>query len=375
MVDLTTATDLSGLISNQNKLLDIINTNTIKWDSKADGVAFNKLSDYIDVEKSTINGNLTITKSDADTEVSIVADTGHSAVLNVGDKLKISSILTISKDALTSSSAFSLTSTDKISINSVIDAYTTYVDVNAPLNISKKTTINNLILENNTISLKDASTILKIQSSITETSGAYIVLTNKDYNDTPAYYDANASSFHVITNLDNRPSFSIYNDKTSKFYNTVSIPYLEISNVLTFKTPSNIDWVFSANNQSLELKSISSTGSSVSLGGNIIAFERATVGGKLVNDIARVHFGLTYTTGGSDYEITFDFQTNPYMKIKGDPVIGPRQTGWSNISIDASKINKDLNTIDPGSSPTLESLAKVVRALAHDMINHGLIGT
>lgn len=377
MVDLTTANNLSDLISNQNNLLDTINKKTSAWDSKADGVKFDKLTafftlDPLDEKHATINGNLTVNALDA-------------TVLSASDKLKVSTTLEITASALVSSSGSFSLGADKVSINDSVSVFKNGVTVHQLLNIEKDTTITNLIF-NNTISLDDTkSHVFTLQSSLNKINGAYIILTNKDYNGKPPYYDANASSFHVVTNSSNDPSFSIYNDKTAKFYNTVSIPYLEIpvttanNSSLTFKTPSNTDWVFLAKDKSLELKSISSTASSVTLGGNIIAFERDTFSGsKYVNDIARVHFGEPIGTS-NNYEITFDFAgTNPTIKMKGDPVLGTRQTGWKysySTGITSSDLDKDLNKINPGSSLTVESLAQVVRALAQDMINHGLIGT
>jgi len=372
MVDLTHAVNLTELINNQNKLLQKVTDNISIWDSKADGAEFKKLSDYVDDARSTINGNLTIKNPLEDTKVSITTSTGHSVTLNIDNKLQIT------KDSLALTDGTLSILGKEIKLNSEVSIlFNNRIDVNLPLNIFKKTSINNLVLEGSSISLKDDKSTIKLQSSIRDNDGAYIVLTNKNYNGTPPYYDYNASSFHVITNQDNSPSFSIYKDKSSKFHSKVTIPYLEISSdegsSLTFKTKKNNDWMINATEKSLKIQSIDNSSVNPTTGADIIAFERTPTSISYLNNIAKVHFGSTIIDGGSDYEITFDFSdTNPIIKIKGESVLGPRQTGWKSST--SSVLSRDLTTIDSSSTLSLDTLAKIVRALAYDMFSHGLIG-
>lgn len=423
---MTLETSVNLLIQKQEEILNQISGKITEWNSKIDstgGLLSGKLDlstfGTIDVTNEKVGiGILTPTdlltlKSptvDEDTILSILSNQNGSAVIKLGidnlfDPLDIfehgsniefnsthnKTILLKDKD-----DSFNINheGSSGLFVNCQNDVNITFTTKNIERISIAKTTGNILINTdiddvnyklqvNGSVSLED-SLCLKNKISFTSTdpiisqtvdtsyirlcggskwieSGACILLTGKNEPNKP-------NRIEFFNTPLGTPSLVIDNQKNVTFSGKLKAPTIQLETVTVDNTTILPQIIFNdptqaANNRLWQLKSensdliIRTLDDNNNPGSNVIRFIRSAGN----NDLSKILFGQ------SD-DIGLDILT-PAITINNLAVIGPRQTGWTNIA-NPTNLSKDLQSISSDNT----ALAKVVRALISDLISHGLIG-
>ena len=420
---------VSLLTQQQEQILNIFNNKLNYWNDKIDstgGILSGKLdfTNFASIDPITEKASFGLTELldlvtiksptvDVDTVVSILGNQNGSAVLKLGvDNLynpnlpfnhnsKIEFYSTNPDDKTTllkdNDNSFNINhiSQTGLFINCQTDVDITFNTKNINrLTISKLTgnvVINNSIDDINyklqvtgdvsftdTLRLKNKLTFNSTDPIINQTvdssyirlsggnnwidNGACILLTGKNEPNKPFH-------FEVTNTAIGTPSLIIDNQKTATFTGKVQAPVLELYSTTINNLNSLPQIVFKdstqeANNRLWQIKSensdliIRTLDDDDNPGANVFRFIRSAGN----NDLSKILIG-------QDDDIGFDVLT-PAITINNLAVIGPRQTGWTNIT-NPSNLSKDFQTIASDNS----ALARVVRALISDLINHGLIGT
>lgn len=106
----------------------------------------------------------------------------------------------------------------------------------------------------------------------------------------------------------------------------------------------------------------------------VVRFGGVEVGSRpVLNLIAGANISLSVVDDAleSEVEITVTLAASPdvtSLKVAGTQVVGARQTGWTPPTGTATRTSFDTATV------TLPQLAEAVKALADDLVAHGIIG-
>lgn len=390
--------ELQTLLSRQETILGIFNTNATTWDEKLDKIGGTITGDIIfqnigkiDFVNKIINFDLVSLDiksqvTDVKTELNLLANNAGKSVLNLGmnnDVLHASEInLGTSRESFLKIERTS-GGLSNIIHNGIADliisavgggSVTFIIQTDESLKIASNgnteiyhdlTLSRNLLMSGNGIIGKaDSNTSLIISGGHTiANNNAYLVLHSGDIDEiNPGGFDFHANAESA------KPTLSISKDHISSFADNVIIPTLTIKGgiIADAQIPQIVLWDTTGllNNRKWQIKNESSSliiqplTDANAVGPDSVIFTRSDGSARLQS----VSFG-------SNYQVKIDI-INSRIDINDQNVLSSRQPGWTNISPIPGVTSRDLSSMSSEATNT----AKILRALITDLITHGLIG-
>jgi hypothetical protein len=393
---MTIETAVNNLLQQQEEILNIFNDNISIWNNKLDlvggtitgDVTFNnfglfdlehKVADFSAVINITgniensdsilnINSNGTGTSK---LNIGIDTDSIHGSEINIGNS--ILSLLKISRTS-TGSSIINHTGVEDLTIST-----SSLCDIDFKINGSSKlkllsngnieiyrtvTVFQDILLTNNRIigQIDNAHALILSGGIDLANENAHITL----HSGLDGTVNEGGLDFYVNGEV-LTPAISVDNTRISSFANTMIAPILTLSSgivdenqlpQLNFidatQSANNKTWQIKAENANLVIQPLNDLGTP---GNDVVRFIRSTG----TNSLSGVSFG-------TENELLLDVMS-PAIKINNLNVLGPRRSGWTNIS-NIPDMSKNLGLITGDST----SIAKLLRALVSELVTHGLIG-